>query len=498
MMNSRLTHPQRRIIETELMISGTNINNIPYCIIFPIGQTDLLVAALRSVIDKIKELHLRFVMSESGDPEAYLYQNAETDDIIIEDLSALSEAEIKSHISTFLLQPFANVFDTRLYQFKIIEAQENTILCIRIHHAICDGSGIVNLINYIISTFESIAKSNEYELPENDYFRYVEIEDEYLHSQDCSDDRNYWLKHLQDLSDCAEGLHGSDSFESGNVKIVLSETTKEKLNDFMNSYIKPVSPFPLTLSLMNVFLARYFRSQSVVLTAGYSNRMYDGAINNSIGMLVSTVPLKTKYDDKCSFVDYLTLAKAELKAGLSHSRYPYNLLLADLRAQGIDTSKLMNFAIVSNAIAENPNYLVINPGISGAIAPIVIRVNMAKTDKKGLQVIDLSYRTSCFTEDEIHTIAACITSMIEDIAENPHKSCGEIRLLSKREEEETLNRFNKTRTEYEETTEEIIRLFQEQADLTPENTAAVYKGKTYSYRELDEITDRLARHQDCN
>ena len=54
-----------------------------------------------------------------------------------------------------------------------------------------------------------------------------------------------------------------------------------------------------------------------------------------------------------------------------------------------------------------------------------------------------------------------------------------------------LDSFNQTDVDYDDT-QTIVSLFCQQAKATPDNIAVVYKDKRYTYKEVDEISDRIA------
>ena len=56
-----------------------------------------------------------------------------------------------------------------------------------------------------------------------------------------------------------------------------------------------------------------------------------------------------------------------------------------------------------------------------------------------------------------------------------------------------LDSFNETDVDYD-ASQTIVSLFAKQAKLVPDNIAVVYKDKHYTYKEVDEISDRIAAY----
>lgn len=66
----------------------------------------------------------------------------------------------------------------------------------------------------------------------------------------------------------------------------------------------------------------------------------------------------------------------------------------------------------------------------------------------------------------------------------------DIDLLSD-EQKADLDKFNETEDEFDDT-KTVVDLFREQAKKTPDNIAVVYKEKSFTYAQVDEISDRIA------
>ncbi len=496
MQKFRLTHPQRRIVDVEMLANGNGVNNIPIYILFPKGEELLLKKAVGKVLSEVNDIHLRLTLTAEGEFETYygIYKaNNEDEEIRIVDLNGRTKESQTDYVDEFLLMPFRDIFDKRLYEFRIVLTKEHTILCIRIHHLVCDGTGIAKLRDYIVKTFESIKAGETYQTPRNNYLNYLDIEDEYFKGVEYTRDKSYWLNHLNDLSECPETLSDSGDFESKAIEINLSNETISSLKSYTHSFAKPISPFVFTLGLFHIFIGRYYHSKSVLLTTGFHNRIYNEEVNNSIGMLVSTVPFKMEYDGGCTITKVMEYAKSELKQALTHSCYPYDLLLKDLTAAGIDSKKLMNFAIVSNSYDENEKYPLNSAKLKASYAPLLLRVNMGRDDKHGLQGLRLEFRKDCFCQKEMEVIVGCLHSMIKDIAQNPNNTCDKVSFISKEEKQRILEISKGEVLDYDKKAT-FISLFQEQVRARPDGIAIVDEVSKLSYREAEEHSDKLAKH----
>ncbi|WP_249930808.1 AMP-binding protein, partial [Paenibacillus polymyxa] len=82
--------------------------------------------------------------------------------------------------------------------------------------------------------------------------------------------------------------------------------------------------------------------------------------------------------------------------------------------------------------------------------------------------------------------------LLEQISLNPHVRVEELELVTAAEKQQITGAFNATASAYP-SHQTIQKLFEEQAERTPDHVAVVWEHQSLTYRELNERANRLAR-----
>lgn len=107
-------------------------------------------------------------------------------------------------------------------------------------------------------------------------------------------------------------------------------------------------------------------------------------------------------------------------------------------------------------------------------------------------VIKLTYDGNIYHDHIIAGIKGHLQQVMEQVVQNEDQSLNDITVLSEAERNRLLYEWNDTKAEYPNQT--IHRLFEEQAEKTPELAAVVSGNDKLTYRELNEKSNQLARY----
>jgi amino acid adenylation domain-containing protein/non-ribosomal peptide synthase protein (TIGR01720 family) len=101
------------------------------------------------------------------------------------------------------------------------------------------------------------------------------------------------------------------------------------------------------------------------------------------------------------------------------------------------------------------------------------------------------YSSDLFFKETIQRISNQFQLLLEEFINGEDRKIDEISILSYKERNLILNKFNNTYIEYPKD-KTIVDLFEEQVDKTPDNIAVVYDKQKLTYRELNEKANMLA------
>ena len=483
MKKYKITHPQQRIVYTELQTPNTALNNIPCLAYFPPSSTELLQKAIEYFIANTDDINVRFVIDDNKDIMQYISNSTEKS-VDVFDFTQQTDIAIEKFLIELAAKPFASIFDAPLYYFAIITTAEKTLLFCNIHHSISDGTGLQIILKSISAIFAALENNEEPVVATSNSLKYIDLEEQYLHSRDFIQDKEYWQETLMDLSMVQDKLPTTESVDGKTKSIILPAPFVARIKEYTDGLAESISPFVFMLTVSSVYLARMYRSQGFLFNMGYANRVYE-EINDSIGMFVNMVPVKVTFDFDQKLSKTFPFVKQSMKTALRHSQYPFDVLMNDLAKKGEDVGSLLDFSITTrkHQFVER----------NAASAPFVLRVNLVEGDGLlGLQGFQIEYKTACFTDVTIEGIMQGILAMLEDVIQNPDKKLSELTLVSQ-EQVKKIASFNATQKMYDNRCTSIVEMFKQQVKRVPNNIAVVFGENTYTYEMLDEITDKLAR-----
>ena len=100
------------------------------------------------------------------------------------------------------------------------------------------------------------------------------------------------------------------------------------------------------------------------------------------------------------------------------------------------------------------------------------------------------YDNGKYSETLVTQLTESVVNVLKTFINQPQARLLDISLLSA-EQTQLLDSFNDNDVPYDDT-QTIVSLFRQQAQKTPENIAVVYKDTRMTYRQVDEMSDRIA------
>lgn len=105
-----------------------------------------------------------------------------------------------------------------------------------------------------------------------------------------------------------------------------------------------VSVLSVFQSLLAAYLYRV-SGQNDVVTGTFMGNRTNAKEKQMLGMFVSTVPLRTNIDGGQAFSEFVKDRMKDLMKTLRHQKYPYNLLINDLRETKSSLTKLFTVSL---------------------------------------------------------------------------------------------------------------------------------------------------------
>ncbi|WP_300672015.1 AMP-binding protein [Desulfoluna sp.] len=183
------------------------------------------------------------------------------------------------------------------------------------------------------------------------------------------------------------------------------------------------------------------------------------------------LPIYIKIDETQLISEYLDTVHKNYLETIHHTACPFETLAEKL---GIKSDIQFNYGSDSNALIPSSD-------------PILSVFIFSEPD--GYQ-ITLHYRGDLYRKETIQRFSALFEKTVSSFLNTAKLS--ELTLISD-EDRRLCQGFNQTEVPYD-TSLTLVDLLGNQMKKTPDNIALVYKDVRISYKELDEVTERLAKH----
>lgn len=465
-----LSHAQTGVYFECMKNPTSTLYNIPMRARLPLEIRDeTLREAVEKVVNNHPELFVHFRTNDTG-----VEQIVERGELIV-DSRELKETELEAFRAEFV-RPF-NLAKDLLCRFSIVRTEEALYLYCDMHHLVCDGASYDVFFNELCTLLDGGTIEREM----CSYAQFVADEQaaetgeeyaaakEFFHSQ---------LAQVEGVTELAADLTNPKDGEIGQVYAPMDIKAAEALAQKAG-----VTPAGATLAAVFYTLARFANMDDLCITT-ISNGRSNLKMANTIGMMVNTLALSSKIADQ-TVEAFIRETGEHFTQTLAHENYPFAQIAADY-----DLTAEIMFAYQLGVISE---YRVKGQ----AIATENMELNVPKfkiafyiVEVNGKPSVAIEYDNGRYSREMMQSLAESVSNALSAFAAQPTAA---VRAISLMDEKQTklLNSFNETAVEYDNT-QTILSLFKAQVKKTPDALALVYQDKRFSYREVDEISDRIA------
>ncbi|WP_053375082.1 non-ribosomal peptide synthase/polyketide synthase [Paenibacillus sp. FJAT-27812] len=492
-----LTEAQKRIWYTERFYPGTSISNIGGNISFKTEQpydAELMKQALNHYVRLHDTMRLRMINDPGSEPAQYVSEYKPFEVEII-DFSNREKEELEQWASDLMRLPMP-FFDANLYFFAITKTGEyEGSFLIKMNHILSDGNGMVITISEIIDIYLNLVKGRAIcEESRPSYLAYIPSDTEYKQSDRWLKDKQFWDNKFSTLPEFIS-LKPADSYsirtEAEREIIVIPQVLERQIRAFCQA--NNLSILTLFLSVLYTYCYRITGHEDLVLGTFFANRT--SAKEKALpGMFVSTTPVRVQMTLEMDFLTFARFVLKEQTGVLRHQKYPYNMILSDIKARKPDVSSLfgltLEYIVMGWQEKDGISYVAEQLFCGHELNDMFVSVK-DRWDTGELQMV-FDYRTEMFTHEEIQNISRHMVCLLRDAVLNPSKSLCELDICPPEDRQLILEQFNDTDA-LSAPGLTAIALFEMQAKRLPAKTAVKFGDNTLTYHELNERANRLAR-----
>ncbi|EPR13608.1 hybrid non-ribosomal peptide synthetase/type I polyketide synthase [Ruminiclostridium papyrosolvens] len=479
---------QKRIyILNQLNLNSTAYNEPIIAVLEGTLDKKKLEGVFKKIILKNETLRTGFVFREGE-----LYQKVfEDSDIGISYFNSLEE-NVEKIISEFI-QPF-DLSKPPLLRIGLIEINSNKhILILDIHHIITDGISEGILINQIMDLYAG----REIKDLQVRYKDYCEWQSQLEGNEELLNQEKYWLETFQKE---APILNLPVDFQRPYLKKyegdVHSFTISGQEIDGMAELCRNENAtlYMFFMSAFIILMNKLTGSTDIVVGTAVSGRKYD-ELKDIIGMFVNTLPVRNLPEKEKRYTDFLKEVRENIINTFNNQDYQFEDLI-DKLAITRDKSRNPLFDIMF----VWQNYSISETSIPGLVfKPYTFKKPVSKFDlsligfekDNGDITFNIEYSTNLFKADTIKRFSDCFRIIIKTILQTPDIHLKNIDILSDKERQKVLEKFNDTYTEHD-FSKSLSFYLERNALAKGDNAAILCDDYQMSYKEFNEKVNQLA------
>ncbi|MEI6286441.1 MAG: amino acid adenylation domain-containing protein [Bacillota bacterium] len=444
--------------------------------------------AIEAMVNRHESLRTTFELRD-GQPVQLVHDKIKFKRTI-RDYSDDSTTAINRLISEFSEEIKLN--EAPLFKVELVRfSSKKHLFLFTIHHIVFDGMSAEIFMRELLDLYFG----NQLKALQFRYRDYVVWQQKLLASPNYELMRQYWLNSLAD--DLPVLNLPTDfprpplrSYEGATHEFVLAAELAEKIR-LLGAQTNSTM-FMLFLSAFYILLAKYCGQEDIVIGTPSSGRSRH-ELEEMIGMFVSTLPLRAQPVGNKTWHQFIAEIATVSMAAVDNQDYPLEEIINQLGLKR-DSSRNPLFDVMFSYGSFDKNADIMELAVTpweGGDDNSQFDLTMEVGEQDGTVVVAFEYSAKLFTPETITRMGGHITQILTAITANPSTTIGEIEILTPEERVVLLNQFNASKLTYPRG-KTVVQLFAEQAVLHPDKPAVVYLDKTYSYAELDELTNRLA------
>jgi amino acid adenylation domain-containing protein len=467
-INAPLSYAQTGVYFDCLKNPTSTIYNIPYLLTYPEGiDAQALAEAVKRVVECHPELSVHFTTQDTD-----IIQTLEGSVAVEVPITEMTDDALVTYKNEFV-RPF-NLQKAPLYRFEVVKTERTVYLLMDIHHLVFDGGSADLLIREIHAAMEgkTVVKESYTYLDFVSDQQKAESTDTFQSSQQFFAEK---LKTCEGASEIPSDLPKNN--RQGLIGEAVCLPDYDKANTFCRQH--EITPAHLFLAASAYVVSRYTNNREVYLCTVSSGRS-NLKIADTVGMFVNTLALGLNVED-VSVKEYLKQASETFDQTLRHEDYPFARIATDYGfrpsiAFAYQVGVLSSYSVAGKPVGQELLDLNVPK------FPINIKI-----ETRGVVV---QYDDSLYSSRLGNALAESIVAVAERMMTQPEGKVRRLSIMSKSQEEE-LSHLRQTATgdaPFKFMHECIPHFAKEQ----PDKEALVAIDGTFTYQEMNELTDHIA------
>ncbi len=464
------------------------------------GELDLVAfeQAFGEIIRRHQSLRTRFVVVDGQAKQQlladYVFQ------LDYEQVLNVSEQEQQQVIASEFERQVKTPFDLSQLGFRsklMAFSGYEHVFFLTFHHIIADGWSLGVLLKELAGLYEAFSQGlpSPFSPLSVQYPHFALWQRKWLQGKIKDIQLKYWRKHLEGLGNLDLPTDyprpSQQTFNGAEIGFQLSDELSHDLTVFSRQ--QGVTLFMTLLAGFQVLLSRYSHQTDIAVGSPVAGRNR-AEIEPLIGLFINTLVFRTDVSGEPSFAKVLQQVRETTLGGYSHQDLPFEMLIEDLQPTR-DASRSPLFQVMF--ILQNMPLPEL--GLAGLhLTPMRLPTHTAKFDLTLTMTpsdpigASIEYNTDLFKATTIQRFIEHWQNLLTAVVADPDIKISDIEFLTATEKQLLLVDWNQTQRDYPQ--QDFSTLFAQQVAKTPDQTALIFEGQQYSYQQLQESVNQLARY----
>jgi amino acid adenylation domain-containing protein len=378
--------------------------------------------------------------------------------------------------------------------------EEDHAMLVTLHHIASDGWSLGILMRELATLYGAFVEGRPSPLPELEiqYPDYATWQRGWLRGEELAAQLDYWRKRLKGapplLQMPADRPRPAVQTHRGTTRtFVLPADLSAAL--LVLGRKEGATPFMTLLAAFQALLARYTSQDDISVGTPIAgrNRL---EIEGLIGFFVNTLVLRTDLSGNPTFRSLLARVREIALEAHAHQELPFEKLVEELEPErSLAHSPLFQVMFL---LENTPREAVEGTGlrISRLEAETMTAnfdLTLAMTEEGEVLIGEVEYNTELFDSTTIQRFQGHLRSLLATVVSQPERHVFGLPLLAGAQRSQVVVEWNDTGKAYSRD-RCIHELFEDQVARTPDQPAVEFGGARLTYRQLNERSNRLARH----
>lgn len=413
----------------------------------------------------------------------------------------LPEATADNHIQANSAMPFEMAEGPLLRACIYLVKDREWIISYTMHHIISDEWSMKVVMKELIALYTAAVKKQEHPLAplKIQYKDYTAWQLGQLSGDEMKIHKEYWLTQLGGNLPVLElpfdrSRPSVKTYNGSAISISLGEKLSKAVRTLSQNNESTL--FMGLLAAVKVLLFRYTNQSDIIVGSPIAGR-YHADLSEQIGFYVNMLALRTRFSAEDSYQQLLAKVRTTTLEAFEHQSFPFDVLVEELGHIG-DRSRhaLFDVAVVledkedtMKELGENPGGLIVHEYESSErpVSLFDLRFIFKATGNDIRTIIE--YNTDIYNVERIERLGEDFKRLLSSIVREPDQAVYHLDYINPLEISALLE---STKKEIYPDNRTIVDLFEEQVRETPHKAALVSGGQTLTYKELNEMSNRIA------